>query len=413
MQATPKPSSRQRVEYDDDDDGTFNVWYFSVVDFGIGIQADKLHLLFQPFSQVNPVGTNFGGTGLGLTICKKIMNAMSGEIHVHSTFGHGTTFTVEVPLGNSVAKETTSRNLGLGPQHKSLVCDGFQVIILTKYTNLGECISKWYRDVMSAKMVDVGSNPKLEDSHWRSQIIKYDMVVIDADFLSECEILFQVPMKRVLLFGAHNEKAMGELNELDCVCVEAVMKPCKLTSFVNQTRSLVDTFNLRGNMRMFPRNKLRKRKSFDVTKIQTNPVPANQEREDFNVLIVDDNQIGQRVAMACLDRANVRYSVSANGLDALKKLTGGDGSRYDMVVMDNYMPEMTGVECARKIREFEECDANGHRHFIVGLSGTTNRSEMDEMMSVVDEYFMKPLSSALLVDLVRTRIQAKKKAALL
>jgi CheY-like chemotaxis protein len=360
----------------DSEDEAFTLWSFTVEDTGIGIQKDKLHLLFQPFSQVNPLGTNYGGTGLGLTISKKIVNSMMGNISVTSEFGKGSKFTVEVPLASSSAVLPLETN-------QCKICYEKKVLILTPHLNLGDMLVTWFENAMAASSIRLITQPTAQVD-WSVLCQEHDITVIDTHFLEECGDLLTVKMNKVIVFGTFNDHTV--LDQLACIQAEFIMKPCKLSNFVNHTRVLMETQTQRR------------------PSVPTSTLP--EPREDFTVLVVDDNEIGQKVAVACLKRAHVQHEIASNGLQAYEKVINRK-PRYDMILMDNLMPVMSGVECARRIRQWES-ENNTAATFIVGLSGTSSLEEKSECTQVMNEFFIKPVNPSALIKLVSQRVQLKK-----
>ncbi|KAL0484602.1 NIK1, partial [Acrasis kona] len=392
MEQVPRP-----FIYDEKDDGDiYHNWSLSVTDHGIGIEEQKLKLLFQPFSQVSPRGSNFGGTGLGLTICKKIVNAMAGEIRVKSTFGQGSTFSVNVPLANSVKKETTLEFFNLN--RPPAPCEHMKVLILTSYPNLSECLSFYFVKFFKARSARTVSDVNVDLKEWNTLSDDSDLIVIDADFLLRCPVLYKVYIRSVLLFGTIEENKKITIDRLDTDCIEVTHKPFKISNFVRHCRVIVESLKIRGT-----RRKSTEDHSQQINTCLTPTSPISVQREDFDVLVIDDKSVSQRVVMACLERANVKFHVASNAFDAIGMLKE---NKYDMVVVDFQTPDLTGSECVKRIRQLEK--HSDHKNFILGLSGRVSDVPADEFKSVVDEYLQRPISSTVVVKIVKDCVQQKK-----
>ena len=124
--------------------------------------------------------------------------------------------------------------------------------------------------------------------------------------------------------------------------------------------------------------------------------------EDLKILLVEDNQINQRIAALLFKKSGLKYDVAFDGMDAFDKYRQRS---YDLILMDVQMPVMDGLECTRLIREFERGSDLHHRAFIVALTGSETSDKKDICMEAgMDEFIEKPIRAEWLHKLVSLRL---------
>ncbi|MEM7299829.1 MAG: ATP-binding protein [Pseudomonadota bacterium] len=289
---------------------------FAVHDTGIGIAEDKLDQVFESFTQADQSTTRqFGGTGLGLPICKKLVEAMGGEIGVLSTVGEGSEFYFTVPIVNSEARK---------PRPEYSVFSGQRVAVF------GEPAPS--RTVLELALCQVGARVEaIEPNEPLAGV--FHSVFAPASVIEKLEPDTPV-INRVVIAG------LGDV-EVDNLIASGRANDMLLRPF--STRScgeLIENLSSHG-----PRGD---------SLISGSQGKADVETVSFSgarVLVVDDSQINREVAREALNRLGVEPEMAENGLEAVERVAS---EPFDLVLMDGSMPVMDGFTAARTIRENEK-----------------------------------------------------------
>ena len=315
-----------------EDDPNSQLVDFSVSDTGIGMDADQIERLFQAFEQADASTTRkYGGTGLGLAISKQLTELMGGHVSVESTPGKGSTFRFSARLGKGVAIQR--------PRLLQSDLRGRRVLIIDDNPHA------------RAVLANMLTNMTLVADEAASGAEAVSMVQQAAQAGAGYEIAFidwQMPGMNGIDTGRH----ILDLQELDSpphlVMVtaygrEEVLKQAEECGFENVLIKPVTSSIL-----------------FDTTVValgadreQPEPVPAGpsfdiDRMRGARILLVEDNEINQEVAIGQLEDAEAFVDLAENGEIALRMIRDND---YDAVLMDMQMPVMDGVEATRVIRK--------------------------------------------------------------
>jgi signal transduction histidine kinase/ActR/RegA family two-component response regulator len=334
---------------------------FSVNDTGIGIPKEKVKCLFQEYGQVNSSnGRAFGGTGLGLVICRQLISLMDGEIWVESKDGIGTTFFFTLPLHPSL---TT-------PNYKDM--KHLVVLILSKSESIAlqlkSHLCMWNIPVVWHNTTDESSLP----SGYLSQFN-----IVFWDFTSCTKQLH------------HDGKLTEDTIELQRSSAE--------TPFVVAIVAKDFTPNqgeYAGSLRLpIKRDTIERIISFkgNKTKLIPNEPWLNYgDDHPLTILLVDDNRISIKVATCMLNRMGYRnLDIAVDGEEAVKL---AQKSSYDLILMDIQMPVMDGIEATREIRKENKST------YICALSaGESKQSCMDAGM---DNSLLKPITMQNLFEVI-------------
>ncbi|KAI4154102.1 MAG: hypothetical protein LQ340_001896 [Diploschistes diacapsis] len=354
VKLTIKPSSRTQPGLDE------CAIEFSVADTGIGIKANKLNLIFDTFQQADGSTTReYGGTGLGLSISKRLVNLMGGDVWVESEFGHGSTFyftcLVKIaPPDNQAVKDE------LAPFKKRRV-----LFIEKGRTNYAAEIKHMLKEL---DLMPILLNVKRPISasalaQFRGPSgANFDVILVDgtdtAVQLREISELKYVPI--VLLAPV---VSVSMKSALDLGIASYMTTPCQLMDLGNG---------------MFP-----------ALERQATPLITDHSKS-FDILLAEDNEVNQRLAVRILERYNHGVTVANNGLEAVEAVKK---KRFDVVLMDVQMPIMGGFEATAKIREWER--ENGQvRIPIIALTAHAMLGDREKCIQAqMDEYLSKPLNS--------------------
>lgn len=339
---------------------------FDVKDSGVGIPADRMDRLFQSFSQIDSSTTrHYGGTGLGLAISKRLCEMMGGTISVVSEPGVGSTFGFEVvvqavPGAGQAALSGTPALAGL----RVLVIEDKAVSRRVMVAH----VERW--GMLAA---EAASGPEALLALDRGA--RFDIVLVDKSLpgMDGAELAARIAEralepkpKLILLSSLGRRPADGA--RLESIFAASLTKPVR-------PRALLDAVVAALDGRSGP---VRERASqFDASMASGHPL---------RILLAEDSLVNQQVAMHMLSRMGYRADTVANGAEAVDAVLH---RHYDVVLMDLQMPEMDGLQAARRIR----ADAPAERQpRIVAMTANAMRGDRDRCLAAgMDDYVSKPV----------------------
>ncbi|MEC5160335.1 MULTISPECIES: response regulator [unclassified Janthinobacterium] len=304
---------------------------FIVRDTGIGISAEQQERLFSPFTQADSSTTRrYGGTGLGLTISKGLIDLLQGTVALRSAPGEGSEFCVTLPFALAAGGVARAPSSDLGRLRVLVVDDN-----PTSRAYLGMTIRAWNWDVDS-----VASGPQALDSIRRLQAdgAGYDVVLVDwrmpgmdgaATMQAIRTLLPSSAMPVVIMASAFGRGKLLQEQATDDPFV-LLTKPVTASSLFDTVH---EALTQRGG-----------------TATERRPTPLMDRRMAARLLLVEDNPINQMVAKGILEHAGATVDVADNGQIALELLRA-NGAAYDLVLMDVQMPVMDGFSATRLIRQ--------------------------------------------------------------
>jgi two-component system sensor histidine kinase/response regulator len=360
---------------------THTVLKFYVRDTGIGISPEAQSRLFEAFSQADGSTTRkYGGTGLGLAIARRLVEVMQGEIGVESQPGVGSTFWFTARL----EKQT----LGTGPAE---VRDqpAARVLVIDHHATTREIachqILAWKMQADAAASGPVAME-KLRQAAQEGK--PYDVALLDV----------QMPGMEALAL-AHRIKADSLIAAVRLVALASFGQPYSPEEF---KRAGIDAYLLKPikQSRLFDCLA----KTVSATEVQdggANPDPAAGSGDPFQIdwqpekariLLAEDNQINQLIALGLLRKLGYRADTVTNGLAALEAL---QSTRYDLILMDCQMPEMDGYDAARSIRRREQSadqGVNGSPIHIIAITANAMKGDREKCLAAgMDDYVTKPI----------------------
>ncbi|MFA4945638.1 MAG: PAS domain S-box protein [Lentisphaeria bacterium] len=358
-------------------DGPRTILRFTVSDTGIGIPANRLATLFTAFTQIDASTTRrYGGSGLGLTISRRLVQLMGGEIHVTSDLGRGSTFTFTATFDTPTAQPPPPAwTAGLAGK-RILVADpnpGNRLML--------ECLLRpWHCTFTGAA--------SLEDFAARADAAAaaghpFDLAILDSRLALGLAGTTPHPplngLRAVMLapIGEHGSLALAQkLGFAGC-----------LTKPLKQSHLLAC---LRRRFSLAPEALL------DTPPPAPEPKPGKPRRAPGRILIAEDNGINQQVLLAILDKHGYRGDAVANGREAVNSLAA---IPYTLVLMDCQMPEMDGYEAARLIRAPNSPVLNPDIP-IIALTAHALKGDRDRCLAAgMSDYLAKPVKPA---DLIAT-----------
>ena len=340
---------------------------FEVADTGIGIDAEHVAELFEPFSQADTSTTRrYGGTGLGLAISRQLVQAMGGELGVTSAPGWGSTFWALVPL-------RISDGPGPTPPTPADGLAGLRVLVVddnqTNRMILHDQLTAWG---MRVDTVDAGAAALDQMRSAADQGHPYDLGVLDMCMpemdglelgrrISADPALARTPL--VLLTSGPD---VGQLEANAAGIAASLTKPVLLTRLRTVLRSIVAATPTAAS-----------------APVADSPVVASHRGR---VLIVEDGEINQLVATGILESLGYDVTVADDGYAALDAL---ERSPYDAVLMDVRMPNLDGYGATAEIRRRE----GSRRHTpIIAMTASAIEGDREQCLAAgMDDYVSKPI----------------------
>ena len=349
--------------------------HFSVQDTGIGVRPDRLARLFKPFVQAEiSTARHYGGTGLGLAISKRLVELMGGKMWAESIPGKGSTFHFSA---NFLAEPQSPRVV------HSPKLTGLRGLIVENNAAsrqmLVEHTTKWGMKAVSAETAAQAVELIRQGEHFDIVILNLQLTGLDGIALAaEIRRLPNAAMLPIILLTPLGIRADTVANSRIAFasCVTKPVKPSQLSAALEQAL-------------------LNPQKSV-TTPAPVSPAPFVSGRLPLRILLVDDNEINQKVAARVLHQIGYRPDMAENGLRALEML---DQKTYDLVFMDVMMPEMGGIEATHSIRARQR-DPGIHPNYsgriiIVAMTAHAMQSDREKCLAAgMDDYLAKPVRPA-------------------
>ena len=314
-----------------------------VSDTGLGIPADKHHLLFQPFSQVDTSTTRrFGGTGLGLMIVGMLVELMAGKVGFESEEGKGSCFWFRVPLERQIVSRPRALSLA-----------GRRILVaapnVAGRANIMEMLSFWKAageeagnvEAVRDRLRDAACDSRggsAGDSGGGSTGSSFDAVLVDLEMLGA---------------GVHEFPALIRTYPGAAGAAFVLMTPVNQTADTERWRRMGFAGHVgkplkQGELGNCLASILGYGPAPTSLAAERKRSPVDSERRArLRLLVVEDNAINQEVALGILKNLGYHADVAGDGNEALIALRGKD---YDVVLMDCQMPGMDGYEATRQIR---------------------------------------------------------------
>ncbi len=308
----------------------------SVRDTGVGIRPESLDKLFAPFSQADASTTRrFGGTGLGLVICRRLVDLMRGRIDVQSTVGKGSTFAFELrlPKGDAANARSRAEEVDLS-KHSVLIVDDNEtnrqlMVMQLAPTRIGMDVAS---NAISA--IEVLRNAARNGRPFSMAILDMAMPGIDGMQLAlairnDAAI---PPMPVALASSLGTRPGLAEMAEADVF--RWLNKPLASGRLLQVVRDMASVRAATGILQT-------------PAAAVAGPLPAVDNGAELAVLVAEDNEINRRVLAGMLRRLGCLVTFAMDGREAVQLVRG---KSFALVLMDCQMPEMDGYEATRAIR---------------------------------------------------------------
>ncbi|WP_219903923.1 response regulator [Stenomitos frigidus] len=339
---------------------------FAVKDTGIGIPSTKLERLFKAFSQVDASTTRqYGGTGLGLVISKKLSELMGGKMWVESQPGVGSTFyfTIAAQVAPEVATPVIQHSL-VGKRVLLVDDNATNRQILTQYTQ------SWQMLAQAA-----ASGAEALELMRRGE--RFDLAVLD----------MQMPVIDGLMLAAEM-RTIPSCQSLPLVMLSSIGKPENLSqedqlhfaAFLNKPIKAAQLYKTLNNT--FSTQPM----STPQPLVNSNCQATADRVHSLRILLAEDHLVNQKIALLMLQRLGYRADVAGNGLEVLEAL---QRQPYDVVLLDVQMPEMDGLEAARCICQQWQVP---RRPYLIAMTANAMQGDREICLAAgMDDYISKPV----------------------
>ncbi|MCT7951208.1 response regulator [Ancylothrix sp. C2] len=370
---------------------------FAVKDSGIGIPTDRMERLFKSFSQIDSsVSRQYGGTGLGLVISKRLSEMMGGRMWVESMGAIG---------GNP--PETFKNG------QSEMGGDNFT----EKIKQSPQAGSTFYFTVIARSVEDYG---RVDLAEWQPALAGKRLLIVEDGETTRCGLTKQAESWGMVAVGVSLAKvALAILNRepaFDLILVDMHLPDLSGVELIEEIRSLekgrylpvVMLSSLRNaENRVTPEHSLeftvlskpvKQSQFYNVLmgvfggqRLENKPAlgPVNAQMGEMlplRILLAEDNPVNQKVALLTLERIGYRAEVAGNGLEVLDAL---HRQPYDVVLMDVQMPEMDGLAAARQICQLLPASS---RPRIIAMTANAMQGDREECIEAgMDDYITKPI----------------------
>ncbi len=340
---------------------------FSVKDSGIGIQKEKLSLIFEAFTQGESfVSRRYGGTGLGLAIARHLVGLMGGKIWAESTPGKGATFYFTVRLKIADTPTTKLYIRGQIPELK-----GSRVLIVDSDPTSRQIFTVQF-EAWGMKALTASSAKEAlriiesEDSYFDLGIL--DMQASGLNGIELAQTIREVPFKGDMPFILVS--SVGKVNDLPKGLFDAQLsKPVKLT----------DLFELVLSVMSENRNRKKNVADHNVDKKLSDKLP-------LRILLAEDNFTNQELVVTLMRKMGYTIDAVENGRKALEIM---EHKKYDIILMDVQMPVMNGLEATQAI--IEKYPEN-ERPFIIAITANAMPGDRERFIEAgMVDYLSKPI----------------------
>lgn len=305
---------------------------FAVSDNGCGISDEMQSRIYKPFEQESPsTALSYGGSGLGLSITKNLVDMMHGAINVESQKGVGTTFTVELPfdVDSTAIQQDSSKFKDI----RALVVDDNQNTL--EYTSIA--LNKIGIRFETAS----DSNEAIEILNNASKIgDEFNICFVDWKMTGNSCI--EVTKKIRELYDS--DRIIIIVSAYDLAEIEEEARAAGANIFISKPLYQSTVYNVLVT--------LSGRKNAKIAE--------NTENYDFSgkrILLAEDNELNREIATDLLEMVNLKVDCVNNGKDAVDMFTSSDTGKYDAILMDVQMPVMNGHDAAKAIRKSEHTQA--------------------------------------------------------
>ena len=376
-----------------------------VIDTGIGVVEEKLPQIFEKFTQADGSTTRvYGGTGLGLTICKRIVELMDGRMKVSSEYGKGSSFGFVVPLPIDEDATIDVPDIGTIRGKSALIIDDIEV----NRQVLSEQISSWGVAPLTASTPE---NALLMIKDYLAGQQQIDFILLDFQMPScnGIELAEKIhnlcdgrPPVMIMLSSCDQEI---NSNELASVGIEQyLVKPVRETRLLE---TIQDALSL-TDVAPTPIGRTVVNPTIQTHSPEQPAEPAQQipaQNTKTEILVAEDFPLNREVVKLMLEETDYVPVFVENGLEAVNTYKA-DPHKYPIILMDVSMPVMDGHDATRHIREYET-ENNLAAIPVIALTGHAMGNDRELCLEAgMNDYLTKPVRHHDLINMLGTYLAA-------
>lgn len=344
---------------------------FEVIDTGPGIAVEQQQSIFESFTQADGTITRrYGGTGLGLTISRQLVELMGGQLELSSNVGRGSRFYFSLDLERSSQPPIKKIDLSGLQGINILVVDDNPTNREILYNQLSHWGIHCHCEPGGAEAIAHLLAAIRENKHYQAMLLDWHMPEMDGLTLAAAINSDQrIPSLPLVMLSSdtvtfdENQNRHGIRYFLNKPVLQRKLLDCLLELFGSST----------GQPQEQP------------AAAAVNAMPEITA----DILLVEDNLINQEVGLGMLTEIGCKADVANNGLEAVEAVAG---RHYDLILMDYHMPEMDGIQASVIIRQREQ-QAGRQRVPIIALTADVQKGIIDRCLEAgMDDYLSKPFS---------------------
>lgn len=379
--------------------GTKPRFQIEVSDSGIGIPSDRLESIFDHFSQADSSTTRkFGGSGLGLSICRQLLELMDGTIGVESVENVGSKFWFSVPLELGTNEPALREDINLSHLIglKALVVDDSEVACRISCEQLAAV-------QVSTHVVKTAEEAMNELVKAAEQGVSYDFL------LSE----FCVPFVDGLSL-AQKVKATPTISSTEVIVLTRIPIKGDREKIINAGISGYITKPVfPGELALILALVWRQRQQTGAQNvlITRHDLPSYDDKSTksvsfssagANILLAEDNEVNQLVAIKILEKYDCVVTTAENGKEALEH---AKAKQFDLILMDCRMPDMDGFDTTKHIRAFEKFSKRPRSPIVAFTANAMQEDEVECLAAGMDDFLAKPIQPDALVAILKKWLQ--------
>ena len=370
---------------------------FEVIDSGIGIPEDKIDTVFQSFSQASTDTTRkYGGTGLGLTITRQLVELQGGKVYLKSKVGEGSNFSFSIKYKLPDKKDLDNilkEYKAIDEDYKNKINSTINVLIVEDNTTNQEVL----------KLV-------LEKHLFKYNIVKNGKEAIEIVKKEKFDIIL-MDLHMPIMDGYEATKEIRKFNTdipiiaLTAAAIKGVKEKCiivGMNGFIAKpfnTQNLLKTiYTSTHKLKNIDLKSLKKKdeeideKPVKIEKIIEKPKTEENSLNKKTILLVEDNKINQVLAKTLLLKNGYNVKVAENGKVGVAEYKNG---KFGLILMDLHMPIMDGYEATKEIRSIDD------KIPIIALTGAPLDTEKGRCLSLgMNDYISKPFDKEYLLKLI-------------
>ncbi|MCC6364791.1 MAG: PAS domain S-box protein [Bryobacterales bacterium] len=342
---------------------------FTVQDTGIGIPKEKQNALFEQFVQADTSTTRkYGGTGLGLTICRRLLALMGGAIEIESEPGKGSTFTFRLPVGIPPLAQP------LVPPNIKEVFGDKRVLVISSLAALRHNLAATLSG--AGMLVDAAGPPLTLADLTRNGSPPPNVAIVDhsqeMNPFEACQVvksMSEAAAPKIIVLTGWRRRA-------DRLLLEAAGASSVLNKPVRPHDLVAAVLECLGAS------------SAEPLETQSKPEASPGKLARLRVLVAEDNLVNQRLAIRFLEKEGCIVDLAPNGMDVIRIW---ERTTHDVILMDCQMPEMDGYEATREIRRRER-EQGRSRVPIVAMTASALDGDRERCIQVgMDDFLSKPV----------------------